>query len=248
VQEIREQGLGLEPLWYGWGMPRNAPEGGDKGYRSFGVIRGDFGSRKAGAEGGEWISYGIHASWADAIEPREVSDAERLLRDQDETPVLVAGGFPNINDDEILNHPYPPESATAGAEWKTNRLLPGRRVDFGHALQTTDGAPALAYAMQYVWSPAAADVYLSAGHQGGLQGWINDDAVLRVHGAHRPTGDDASRGLGRLNAGWNRLLLKAESFTDDNSVQFRVTGVDGQPIAGLRFSAQPGGVAESGGR
>jgi hypothetical protein len=102
--------------------------------------------------------------------------------------------------------------------------------------------------MQYVWAPAATDVYLSAGHQGGLVGWVNGKVVIREHAEHRSTGDDAARGLGRFDAGWNRVMVKAESFTDDRTVQFRITGLDGRPIPGLRFSDRPETGAESGGR
>ena len=239
VQEIREDGLAIEPLWYGWGMPRDPIPGGDRGYRSFGQIRGDFGARVRGAARADWISYGVRASWADSTDLRTVSDAARILREQDQTSVLVAGGFPNENDEEILNRSYLPEDRPLAVDWTSKRLLPGRRVDLSAELELTSGAPALAYVMQYVWSPEPLDVYLAAGHQGGLMGWINDDVVIRVHAEHRPTGDDAALGLGRLVAGSNRLLLKAESFTDDRTVQFRITGLDGQPIPGLLFSDRP---------
>jgi hypothetical protein len=114
-------------------------------------------------------------------------------------------------------------------------------------LRQIDGAPALAYVLQYVWSPSPAEVFLSAGSQGGLVAWINDRTVIRVHAEHRPSGDDAHRGVGRLAAGWNRLLLKTESFTDDRTLQFRLTGLDGAPLPELRFSDRRASVAESGG-
>jgi hypothetical protein len=247
VQEIRERGLALEPLWYGWGMPRNAIPGGGRGYRSFGLIRGEFGPLVSGAAGGEWVSYGVQAGWADTVKPRTVSDAGRILREQDKTPVLVAGGFSNENDNEILNSAYAPEQDPEGVRWTSKQLQPGRRLDLSKELRQIDGAPALAYVLQYVWSPSPAEVFLSAGSQGGLVAWINDRTVIRVHAEHRPSGDDAHRGVGRLAAGWNRLLLKTESFTDDRTLQFRLTGLDGAPLPELRFSDRRASVAESGG-
>ncbi|MCB9384650.1 MAG: hypothetical protein H6509_08545 [Bryobacterales bacterium] len=248
VQEVLEDGLTLEPTWYGWGMPRNAPEGGALGRRSFGRIHGDFGAKVRGAEGREWVSYGVEARWADATDKRTVPDASRALREQDRTLMLVSGPYPNAHDEEILTQAYAPEREPLTVEWKTERLLSGRRVDFGTALSEIDAAPSLAYVMQYVWAPRETDVFLSAGHQGGLVAWINKDRVIETHDAHRPTGDDAVRGLGRLHAGWNYLLLKAESLTDERSIQFRLTGLDSQPLPGLRFSDRPDVEASSGGR
>ena len=248
VQEIREDGLAIEPMWYGWGMPRNAPAGGERGYRSFGQIRGDFAGQTRGAAGDEWISYGVHAHWADPTPPRTLTDASGVLSEQDRTLVLVAGGYSHAHDDEVLNQAYAPETQPLAVEWKTQKLLPGRRVDLSGALTAPSGAPGLAYAMQYVWAPSAQQVYLSAGHQGGLAGWINEQPVIRVHRQHRPTGDDAVRGLGGLRPGWNRVLVKAESLTDEKTVQFRLTGLDGQPVPGLRFSDRPGAEPSSGGR
>ena len=248
VQEVREHGMAIEPLWFGWGMPRNAPAGGERGYRSFGQIRGDFGERVRGAAGQEWISYGVKAGWADAAPMRKLTNASRILREQDETLVLVAGGYPNMRDEEILTEAYTPETEPFSVEWKTVAMLPGRRVDLTAALQRPGGARAIAYVLQFVRSSVDQKIYLSAGHQGGLAAWINGKPVIREHREHRPTGNDAVRALGVLKPGWNLLLLKVESFTEERVVQFRLTGLDGQPIPGLRFSDRPEIDSSSGGR
>src|SRR5690606_18638331 len=141
-----------------------------------------------------------------------------------------------------------PETDPLSVEWKTVEMDSGRRVDLTTALERPGGGAAIAYVMQYVWSASERQVYLSVGHQGGLVAWINGKSVIREHRQHRATGDDAVRGLGALKPGWNRLLIKAESFTDERSVQFRITGLDGQPISGLRFSDRPETDSPSGGR
>lgn len=242
VQEIWDTGIRIEPRWHGWDMPRS-PDGTREGrYRSFGAIRGDFGRRVSGPEGSQWISYGCQVSWADAVAPRKLTDPGGILAAQDRTPVAVAGPFSNSNDVELTAVAYPPESGDSNpTAWRFTRLEAGRRVDLSPELSDGNGQPAatLAYVQQYVWSPREISVYLLAGHQGGLQAWINEERVVTAHGAHLPTHADASRGLGRLKKGWNRILLKTESFTDRFTVQFRLVGTDRQPIPGLKFEARP---------
>ena len=183
---------------------------------------------------------------ADSITPRQIENADRLLRAQDRTPVAVIGPFGNANDDELTEVAYPPErEMDLGASyhgafglvfWRKTDLVRGRHLDLTQELASPDGSGTLAYIAQYVWSPEDMDVYLSVGHQGGIKAWINEISVLQHHGAHRPSGDDAFRGLGRLHQGWNKILLKVESFTGAHIFQFRLVHPDGQPIPALRFS------------
>jgi hypothetical protein len=257
VQEIREQGLGIEPLWYGWGMPRNPIPGGDRGYRSFGMIAGDFDGQVRGAVGSKWISYGVRAGWANGIKPRTLTgNPGRPGAPSARAPVLVIGPFSNANDNELTDRIYPPETesnrqasypgASGPVSWKRTALSEGGGIDLTSELAGPDGVGTLAYVLQYVWAPAPTDIYLLAGHQGGVVAWINNEIVIRHHGVHRSSGDDSARGLGHLRQGWNRLLLKVESFTGRSVVQFRFVHLDGGPLPGLRFSDEiQGGAGES---
>jgi hypothetical protein len=229
-------------------MPNN-PEGGtDNANRSFGLIEGDFAGKVSGEEGSRYISYGCRVTWANSITPRKIPDPDSILREQDRTPVAVIGPFGNVNDDEITEVAYPPEreidlaasyQGTFGpVSWKRTRFARGRHLDLTRELSGADGAGTLAYALQFVWSPEEMGVYLMAQHQGGIVAWINGAKVLRYHSVHRRSKDDALRGLGRLKRGWNKILVKVESFTGDCTFQFRLTGLDRRLIPALKFSDQ----------
>ena len=242
VQELHEPGLVLEPRWHGWGVPDQSKDG----YLSFGSITGDFAGHVSGAEGSRWISSGCRVAWADSITPRNLAGAAAVLNAQDRTPVAIIGPFGNLNDQEITEVAYPPETEfdlgasyaglTGPVSWQTTSLANGRRLDLKQVLSTPGGAGTLAYAAQSVWSPEETDAYLLVRHQGGIAAWINETEVLQHHGVHRPSKDDALKALCRLRRGWNKILLKAESFTGDYSIGFRLVHLDRQPIPGLKYS------------
>lgn len=242
-------GLQMQPRWGHWDMP--AAPAGDRS-RTFGTIAGDFANRVAGASGSQWISYGCRVSWVDAIPPRNVPNADAVLRQQETTPVMLIGPFSNANDLEITEAAYPPEQsfdpagrydgAFGPVTWQPAALGRGRAVDLKKAL-FTEGQSAfgkLAYVQQYVWAPRPMEVYLLVGHCGGAQAWINDDRVISVHTEHGPLENDRTAAVCRLNAGWNRVLIKTESLDGDAfGAQFRLAGLDRLPIPELRFAATP---------
>jgi hypothetical protein len=247
VQEIRERGLSLEPLWYGWGMPRNSIPGGDRGYRSFGQIEGDFEGRVRGAADSVWISYAVRAVWANGVRPRTLTTGIRHPKRQlSRAPVRVIGPFSNENDNELLDVSYGPETETTvrafyrGAlgpvSWRTTTLSGGESLDLTPELASQGGLGTLAYALQYVWAPESLDVNLLIGHQGGVVAWINNETVISYHGPHRPSGDNDIKVFCRLRQGWNRVLLKLESFTGDSAFRFRLANLDGSTPFDLRYS------------
>ncbi|HPD16155.1 MAG TPA: hypothetical protein PLE19_14470 [Planctomycetota bacterium] len=241
-------GLKLEPLWGRWPMPK-APKG--DWHRHFGTIEGDFGSRVPGREANQTLSYGCSVHWADSVEPRQLANPDAILAEQDETPVAVIGPFSNRNDSEIADTAYPPEKEVkSGASyegfrgpvaWKQAKLAKGRTIDLRKALLEEGQSPwmLLAYVQQFVWSPQEQEVYLLAGHQGGVQAWVNAERVISHHENHGGFKPDAVRGLGKLGKGWNRILLKVECPGGEWRAQFRLVALDRQPIPGLRFAAMP---------
>jgi hypothetical protein len=241
-------GLRMDPLWGRWPMPK-APKG--DWHRHFGLIEGDFGTRVAGREGSRWLSYGCSVHWADSVEPRQLPNADAVLAEQDQTPVSIIGPFSNRNDSEITDVAYPPEKQVdpkarwggfyGPVSWKQGTLGKGRALDLKKELIQEGQTPwmLLAYVLQYVWSPEDQEVYLLAGHQGGVQAWVNDERVLSHHDNHQGFKPDAARGLGKLLKGWNRVLVKVECPGGDWRAQFRLVGLDRQPLPGLKFSASP---------
>lgn len=250
VQDVREDGLTLEPRWHGWDMPRNPSGTPDGAYRSFGRIEGDFPGQVAGRQESTWISYGARLFSASAIVPRPLPmPAASIAREQDFTPVAVIGPFSNAGDDELTAAAYPPET-NAGLTathpglqgpvvWRRTRLQSGRHADLSNELRSPVAAGGIAYVQQYIWAPRAVEGYVLVGHQGGVIAWVNGQRVASFHGVHRPSGDDALRAAAALRQGWNRLLLKFESWTGNYSVQFRFVHLDRLPVPGLRFSDGP---------
>jgi hypothetical protein len=242
VQECAESGTSLEPRWHGWG-PDGAP-------LSFGRIQGSFPGSIPGLASSTWLAYGARVYWADATRPSTAAiHPAGNPGPPDGTPVAIFGPFSNINDNEITESAYPPEhhrnllSVHLGAEtpfpWRLGTLDADRRIDLRNELHTPESGGRLAYISQSVWSPVDTDAYLLTRHQGGIVGWINEHEVIRFHGAHRPSEDDALKSVCRLRRGWNRILLKVESFTGAYLFQFRLTAPDGRPIPSLKYAAQP---------
>ena len=255
-------GLRMDPLWGRWPMPK-APKG--DWHRHFGLIEGDFGSKVAGREESRWLGYGTSVHWADAIEPRPLPNADaghpELATgpaEQEETPVAIIGPFSNRNDNEITEVAYPPEKGIkldapfgvppsgglrcdgvyGPVAWKQATLGKGRTLDLKKALLTDDQSPwmLLGYVLQQVWSPAEQDAYLLAGHQGGVQAWVNGERVISHHGDHRGFKADAERGPCTLRKGWNPVLVKVSCPGREWHAQFRLVGLDRLPLPGLRFS------------
>lgn len=238
----------LHPSWGRWAMPKM--QKGQR-FRSFGYIEGDFGKKVAGREGSLLTGYGCHVHWADAIQPRELADAQAVLNEQDMAPVSVIGPFSNRTDSEITEKAYPPEKEIKlGASyegvhgpvsWKQTKLGRNRTLDMKKELlkEGQSSWMVLGYLLQYVWSPGEQEAYLLVGHQGGAQAWVNDERVVSHHGRHGRYKADAVSGLCRLRKGWNRVLVKISSPGRRWSAQFRIVHLDRQPIPGLKFSAAP---------
>ena len=250
VQSVRVEGLSLLPGWHKWPMPKPREGRGD---RVFGFVKGDFARKVAGPGGREWISYGCRLQWRDAVVPRTVEDVDAVLRAQERTPVMVGGPFSNANDTEITETAYPPERAFdpaasyAGAygplRWRAAETGLGRAVDLRAELSAGKWPMlnTLAYVQQFVHTSTAVRVWLHAGHHGGIQAWVNGERVLSENGHHLWAMEpDKSRAMAALKPGANRILLKVACYgSREFRTQFRITGLDGRPVAGLRFSAEP---------
>jgi len=240
VQDMRANGLALEPRWHGWGMPKNE----DGNYRTFGLIQGVFPGKVAGWFEDNWISYGCRLTWMDGAVPRKLSAAAQVVAAQETTPVAVIGPFSNADDREITEAAYPPEQevrqrasyqgSTGAVSWRMAQLTEGRGVDLSPEL-SRPGDGQLAYITQSVWSPDDLDAYVLTRHQGGVVVWIDAREVFRFHGFHHP--EEASQFPVHLKRGWNRVLLKVESYTGNYIFQVRFSGIDRQPIPGMKYSA-----------
>lgn len=251
VQLVRQKGVTIESVWPSLieegqvSRRHNAPI-------SFGLIRGDFPGTVTGAEGEHWISYGSYVYWADAIQPRQLTNVSQIVQKQDQTPVSIIGPFPNPTDTEILSESYPPEEeirltqsypgAGKTVSWHSSRLQKGRRIQISResAGGTEDSKNTINYVLQCVESPREMDVYLVVGSGGGVQAWMNQQPVISHHGLHlRRLMEDRLKGIARLTTGRNRLLIKAEGLDGRFDLQFRLAHLDRQPIPELQFVVCP---------
>jgi hypothetical protein len=100
---------------------------------------------------------------------------------------------------------------------------------------------AIAYVQQYVWAPQAMEAYLLVGHWGHARAWVNGELIFTRFGDHKGRLEsDKDKAACRLRQGWNRVLVKLVADGNDFKAQFRLVGLDRQPIPTLKFAAGPG--------
>ena len=93
------------------------------------------------------------------------------------------------------------------------------------------------YATAWVFSPKDTDAAVHVGTGGPYEVWVDGVSVgggSAYRGAH-PLQDTHGA---RLQAGWNRLLIKVSAQSGAWGFYLRVSGRDGAPIEGLRSSAE----------
>ena len=84
------------------------------------------------------------------------------------------------------------------------------------------------------------DAYLLVGHSGHARAWVNGELVVTRFGDHKGRLEvDKDKAACRLRQGWNRVLVKLAAGGNDFKAQFRLVGLDRQPIPSLKFAAGP---------
>jgi hypothetical protein len=251
AQMISGSAMSFQPRWHAWEMPK-APDGRKDRSRCFGTTAGDFGKKVPGLEGSRWISYGCQVTWADTTDRRDVPSAEEVLTQQEATPLLAIGPFSDANDNEIIEAAYGPEKGFTDdtsfpglygtVTWKAAAFGKGRVTDLTKVLFTPEQRErAIAYVQQYVWAPQATEAYLLVGHSGHARAWVNGELVFTRFGDHKGRLEaDKDRAACRLKQGWNRVLVKLAADGGDFKAQFRLVGLDRQPIPTLKFATGPG--------
>ena len=156
---------------------------------------------------------------------------------------------------------YPPEegvdlAATYTGEMTQTRVrtrtlkwkqvgLPTNQIDFGKEFGWGYPDEGAAYAVTYLYSPAAASVSLrfedGHGHH-AVRGWLNGQALplqLKTQPLARLEFTvDTTKPI-TLQPGWNELLLRFDYIWGDHSLGLRLEG-DPAILWGLRVAAQPG--------
>lgn len=115
-----------------------------------------------------------------------------------------------------LSVPYPPEQEIAlnksysgknnqSVAWKQIKANPSGYVALNQLLQPNEKA--VAYGLTYLYSPEEREVFLLLGSDDGVKLWVND-ALVHTNPTYRGAYPDQDRIKVRLNAGWNKILIK----------------------------------------
>ena len=125
--------------------------------------------------------------------------------------------------------------------WKPATFGKGRVADLTKLLLAPEQRErAIAYVQQYVWAGQATEAYVLVGHSGHARAWVNGELVLTRFGDHKGRVEaDKDKAPCRLRQGWNRVLVKLAADGGDFKAQFRLVGLDRQPLPGLKFAATP---------
>jgi hypothetical protein len=159
----------------------------------------------------------------------------------------VIGPFDN-GDEGGVDRAYPPEASFDPSASYEGGSGPVRWVRIGaNSPPTSDtpvvdllatfggGTDAVGYALASVWVPEAGLARILIGSDDGAATWVNGTRVLRrpAPRALTPDQDDVRT---KLQAGWNRILVKVAQVQGDWSLSLQVLDVDGGNIPGLRVA------------
>lgn len=105
-------------------------------------------------------------------------------------------------------------------------------------------AKCLQFARCFVWSPRAQEVRLRLGMNDTMRVWLNGQVVYR--GAYKAVVKWEDRNLpdminawARLEKGWNELICAVVRTGGGWGFSVRLTDLEGKPLEGLRFQAEP---------
>jgi alpha-mannosidase len=127
-----------------------------------------------------------------------------------------------------------PNRAAGGRRW-TKAASPQGSLDLLHLLPGWDGSNCCAYAHVYVRAPAALTGILALGSDDGVAVWLNGRPLLQLDIQRGLVADEERIGL-RLEAGWNRLLVKVQQFSGAWAFCARFLTVNDVPVQGLGYA------------
>jgi len=168
---------------------------------------------------------------------------------------LVAGTYPCENQAAFEDDAVDPASAipaagadAAGKPWRVmdDRLYCRNLDDFvdlytffspvreGSPGEATDKAAA--YAHTWVWSSEAQEVQVLLGANDGYRMWLNGELLASEYDERRYLERDGESISGRLQAGWNRLLLKIHNGQGIWGFYCKLADESGAALEGLEYS------------
>jgi len=147
---------------------------------------------------------------------------------------------------------YAPETEAFGAAQTFSGKLLGeplswRVIDYGDAPRggyvsfddrLRPNTDVTGYATAWVYVPKDQDAAVHVGTGGPYEVWVDGESV-GGGSAYRQSHPLQETHATRLQAGWNRLLIKVSAQSGAWGFFVRVSGSDGAPIEGLRSAAEP---------
>jgi hypothetical protein len=152
-------------------------------------------------------------------------------------PLPDAPGRPAIETDAVGEATVRPRAGDAAAGRAWTALPPdAARVDLNQALG--GAVNAAAYLATYVYSKESRDARLLVGSDDGVKAWVNGRPVLAKVGPRALQADEDQAPV-RLEAGWNRVLLKVQQIGGGWLAQARLTDPAGKTLWDLRQADAP---------
>jgi hypothetical protein len=157
---------------------------------------------------------------------------------------LLNGYYSNASKTTRLSQDYlngeasvsPVEGSTSGG--KTWTLLDSPTTNVDLAAYYGDPTECVGYAFTNVYSPTAQTVNLWMGSDDGIKVWINGINVF-TDDTYRACVDAQDKTTVKLNAGWNKVLVKISQNGGAWQFIFRVCDSNGNAISGITSSAAP---------
>lgn len=134
--------------------------------------------------------------------------------------------------EQCVDHLKPVAGANGKASsWALAHVQPNGLTDFGAVFNNAENISA--YALTYVYSPAAQQAELLVGSDEQLRVWVNNQVVYQFND-RRQAFIDQDRVKVNVKAGWNLVLVKSASSTAPHHLYVRMTAA--RP---LRFAREP---------
>lgn len=160
----------------------------------------------------------------------------------------IIGAFDNESGSGF-NVAYPPEkeiNLEASYEGKTRevrwRYLDIKSVAGGYLNMSALIRPkinAAGYALTYIFSPHTQSIAFRIGSDESIKLWLNDDFIYGKEIQRRRCGFDQDITGGILEKGWNKVLVKTTTTKGAWGFRLRITDLAGNPIKGLKVTADP---------
>lgn len=178
------------------------------------------------------------AKHADTPELRQaVEGGVKAVRNAGQSPEgyivgwMVSGPYTKAGTDGagLFDVAFPPEQASAKADWRPLGAAPNGIVDLGKPMPGNDR---VAYLRATVASEQDQKALLELGSDDGVKVWVNGE-IAHANNAVRPCSPGQDKATVSLKRGDNVLLLKVTQGGGEWAAVARLRGTDGKPLSNV---------------